>query len=84
MASLEPSDNKFSITELTVFFRALRITAKDAMTYSKRLIEQGYDDVQSLYEDVTELELREIGMRPGHIKRVMRGLSVGEWNSRLG
>lgn len=79
IADLEASDNKFAITELMVFFRKLRISPKDARVYAQRLVDLGYDDVQALCEDVSGAELKEIGMRPGHIKRVNRSLTTTDW-----
>lgn len=54
----------------------LRIPKEDAEIYKERLINEGFDDLQSLKEDATHEDLKAISMKPGHIKRLMRELST--------
>jgi hypothetical protein len=54
----------------------LRIPKEDAEIYKESLINEGFDDLQSLKEDATFEDLKAISMKPGHIKRLMRELST--------
>ena len=50
----------------------LRIPDKDATDYASALVSAGFDDVQSVLEDVREEDLRGMGMKIGHLRRVLR------------
>jgi hypothetical protein len=50
----------------------LRIPGPDAEVYAKELVERGFDDTQSLAEDATEDDFREVGMKTGHLRRIMK------------
>ena len=54
----------------------LRFAPGDAAQYSERLVEFGFDDLTSLVEDLTAEDLLsdDFGMKPGHVRRVMRQL----------
>ena len=50
----------------------LRIPDMDAIEYASALVSAGFDDVQSVLEDVREEDLRGMGMKIGHLRRVLR------------
>jgi serine/threonine protein kinase len=47
----------------------------DALAYAERLCELGFEDADSLIHDIAEADLQGIGMKPGHIRRLLRVLS---------
>ncbi|KAL7489882.1 hypothetical protein ACHAW6_015605 [Cyclotella cf. meneghiniana] len=51
----------------------LRISSDIAETYCTSLIENGYDDVPSL-QDATEMDLKEMGVKIGHVRRIKRAV----------
>ena len=51
----------------------LRISSEVADLYCNSLIQNGYDDVASL-QDATELDLKELGVKIGHIRRIKRAV----------
>ena len=56
------------------FFKALRIPAASYLEYIDTLKRLGYDDIQSLKEDVSISDFSNIGMKPGHAKRIYKAL----------
>jgi len=57
--------------DLYTFFKSIRIKDVVAKEYSKVLVENGYDDVESL-GDASEVDLELCGIKPGHAKRMKR------------
>ncbi|KAL7534616.1 hypothetical protein ACHAXR_005996 [Thalassiosira sp. AJA248-18] len=53
--------------------RELRISSEVAGFYCTSLIENGYDDVASL-QDATEHDLKELGVKIGHARRIKRAV----------
>jgi hypothetical protein len=53
--------------ELITFFKSLRINTIDANDYAKQFKELGYDDAQSIIEDISKSELESIHMKSGFI-----------------
>ncbi|KAL3792436.1 hypothetical protein HJC23_001554 [Cyclotella cryptica] len=51
----------------------LRISSDIAETYCTSLTENGYDDVPSL-QDATEMDLKEFGVKIGHVRRIKRAV----------
>lgn len=51
--------------DLVKFFKSLRINEIDAKEYSKNFIELGYDDVDSINQDILTNELESMHMKPG-------------------
>ena len=51
----------------------LRISSEVADTYCTSLTENGYDDVPSL-QDATEHDLKELGVKIGHVRRIKRAV----------
>ena len=51
----------------------LRISSEIADLYCNSLIQNGYDDVASL-QDATEQDLKELGVKIGHIRRIKRAV----------
>ena len=51
----------------------LRISSEVADLYCSSLIQNGYDDVASL-QDATEQDLKELGVKIGHIRRIKRAV----------
>ncbi|KAL9190920.1 hypothetical protein ACHAXT_000626 [Thalassiosira profunda] len=57
----------------TFLHRELRISSDVADAYCSSLIDNGYDDVASL-QDATEPDLKELGVKIGHIRRIKRAV----------
>jgi hypothetical protein len=57
------------------FFRELRIPEDDVARYVCKLVQLGYDDVLFLQQDVSEVDLATMGVKPGHIKRIIKKLN---------
>ena len=53
--------------------RELRISSDTSDIYCNALIENGYDDVASL-QDATEHDLKEMGVKIGHVRRIKRAV----------
>ena len=53
--------------------RELRISSEVSDLYCNSLIENGYDDVASL-QDATEHDLKELGVKIGHVRRIKRAV----------
>lgn len=51
----------------------LRISTETSKTYCNVLTENGYDDVSSL-QDATEMDLKEMGVKIGHVRRIKRAV----------
>ena len=51
----------------------LRISSDTAEEYCNSLTENGYDDVSSL-QDATEMDLKELGVKIGHVRRIKRAV----------
>jgi hypothetical protein len=62
---IKKEDAKFQ--ELVTFFKSLRISTIDSKDYTKKFIELGYDDVQSIIEDMHTTTLESIHMKQGII-----------------
>ena len=58
----------------TYLHSELRISSEVAEKYCNSLVENGYDDVASL-QDATEHDLKELGVKIGHIRRIKRAVS---------
>ncbi|EJK70052.1 hypothetical protein THAOC_08628 [Thalassiosira oceanica] len=57
----------------TFLHSELRISSEVAEKYCNSLVENGYDDVASL-QDATEHDLKELGVKIGHIRRIERAV----------
>ena len=75
IAVIEETDEEKIVT----FLQSCRIPLTDAKMYTQALIEQGYDDVKSIQEDIDVSTLESI-MKPGHHKRALVGLKLPNAN----
>jgi len=57
--------------QLEAFFCSLHIPSADAALYTTKLKEDGFDVVSDL-KDMSEEDFKEIGMKKGHMRKVMR------------
>jgi len=57
----------------TFLHRELRISSEMSDLYCTSLVENGYDDVTSL-QDATEQDLKEMGVKIGHVRRIKRAV----------
>lgn len=64
------------INEMLHFLENLRIDKSTAVNYCNVMQENGFDDVPSL-EDANEQDLKEIGIKIGHARRMKRAASMG-------
>jgi hypothetical protein len=71
IAVIEETDEE----KIVEFLQSCRIPLADAKIYTRALIEQGYDDVKSIQEDIDVSTLESI-MKPGHHKRAISGLKL--------
>ena len=61
--------------KIVKFLQSCRIPSSDAKIYTRALIDQGYDDMKSIQEDI-DLSTLESIMKPGHHKRALSGLQL--------
>eukprot|EP00571_Detonula_confervacea_P011514 CAMPEP_0172306562 /NCGR_PEP_ID=MMETSP1058-20130122/7615_1 /TAXON_ID=83371 /ORGANISM="Detonula confervacea, Strain CCMP 353" /LENGTH=943 /DNA_ID=CAMNT_0013018491 /DNA_START=223 /DNA_END=3054 /DNA_ORIENTATION=+ len=69
--SFETSDGRDGLHSF--LHRDLRISSEVSDFYCNSLIENGYDDVASL-QDATEHDLKELGVKIGHVRRIKRAV----------
>jgi len=67
--SFESSDGRDGLHSF--LHRELRISSEVSEFYCTSSIENGYDDVASL-QDATEHDLKELGVKIGHVRRIKR------------
>eukprot|EP00956_Cyclotella_meneghiniana_P026899 scaffold59291_cov74-Cyclotella_meneghiniana.AAC.3 len=77
---LEPSTNNDSFNTadgrsglFDFLHNGLRISTETSEAYCNALTENGYDDVSSL-QDATEMDLKEMGVKIGHVRRIKRAV----------
>ncbi|KAL3786789.1 hypothetical protein ACHAWO_002425 [Cyclotella atomus] len=69
--SFNSSDGRSNLFDF--LHNELRISTETSDSYCNILTENGYDDVSSL-QDATEMDLKEIGVKIGHVRRIKRAV----------
>ena len=64
-------------SDIQTWLQTLRITPEDAEAYAASLVDAGFDDLQAVREDCTEDDLREAGMKTGHVRRILKATTTG-------
>jgi hypothetical protein len=69
------SDEYRNINDISLldFFTSCRISLADAERYVASFVTLGFDDLQSIQEDIPFSTLESV-LRPGHLKRIMKAL----------